>query len=418
MSTATHTSAAHPSEASTADDPSGARLDNEQGTLQNVRRWVSWTSVILVLMIVATVVAGLSGSSERPLDPNNPRGNGMQALAEVLRDEGVEITVVRGLDNLPQESALGSTVLISGTAFLSPDSGEDLLRYTRDADSVVILAPQDNLAEVLGVEATSQPISTPTAMVPECDSPLWEPEDRVTRGDALLDVDSSIAREDATTCLPPSPGYNAGGSRSGYLVEVAPASSQPSTVIVGFASALTNRYITEEANAATGLRLLGSTDELIWVIPGISDAGDQPPQSLLDVLPEAVVPATALGLVALFLLTLVRGRRLGKVTTEPLPVVIHAIETTTSRGRLYQEAKDRQRALASLQLAARRRLASRLGLSKGSTPEELVQAVAHATGRHTQEIHRLLVDPTVNNDATLVQIARDMRSLEDGIVTL
>ncbi len=413
MSTATQASSA-----TTDDTTADTALTAGPGPRRNIRRWSIWTAAVLVLMVVATFVAGLSGSSERPLDPNNPSANGMQALAEVLRDQGVEVTVVRGVENVAQGSAAGATVLISGTAFLSQDSGADLRAYTRDAESVVILSPEDNLPEVLDIDAESDPTSTATAMTPECDSAFWDAQDRVTRGDTLIDVDASIARDDATTCLPPSPGYNAGGSRSGYWVELAPTSSQPRTVIAGIASALTNEYITEQANAATGLRLLGSTDQLIWIIPSISDAGDQPPTSLTDVLPQSVVPATVLVLVALFALTMVRGRRLGKVTTEPLPVVIQAIETTTSRGRLYQEARDRRRALASLQLASRRRLASRLGLVVSSRPEEIVQAVAHATGRHTHEVHRLLVDPTVDDDATLVQIARDVRSLEDGIVNL
>ncbi len=388
------------------------------GSRRNVRRWSIWGAVILVLMVVATYVAGVSGSSDRPLDPDNPGADGMQALAEVLRDQGVEITVVRGLDNLSSASAVGGTVLISSTAYLSTDSGADLQDYTRDADSVVILSPEGNLADVLGVDAETDARVTPTAMAPECDSSVWDPQDRVSRGDTLIEVGAGIARDDARTCLPPSPGYNAGGSRSGYWVELAPRASQPRTVVAGIAMALTNDYVDEEANAVTGLRLLGSTDRLVWVIPSISDAGDQPPTSLTDVLPRSVIPATVLILVALLALTVVRGRRLGRVTTEPLPVLIHAIETTTSRGRLYQEARDRPRALASLQLAARRRLASRLGLAVGSTPEEVVQAVAQATGRPAPDVHRLLVDPTVDDDATLVQIARDVRSLEDGIVTL
>ncbi|MGB6020763.1 MAG: DUF4350 domain-containing protein [Ornithinimicrobium sp.] len=396
--------------ASSVEDPGVSRW--------NVRRWSVWGAVILVLMVVATYVAGVSGSSERPLDPDNPGEDGMQALAEVLRDQGVEIAVVRGLDNLPSASAGGATVLISSTAYLSDASGADVRAYTQDADSVVILSPEGNLSDVLGVDVETDARSTPTAMAPECDSTFWAPQDRVSRGDTLLDVSADIAREDALTCLPPSPGYNAGGSRSGYWVELAPRSSQPRTVVAGIATALTNAYVVEEANAATGLRLLGSTDRLVWVIPSISDAGDQPPVSLTDVLPSAVVPAAVLVLVALLALTVVRGRRLGRVTTEPLPVLIHAIETTTSRGRLYQEARDRPRALASLQLAARRRLASRLSLAVGSTPEEVVQAVAHATGRPVLDVHRLLVDPTVDDDATLVQIARDVRSLEDGMVTL
>ncbi|MGB3828251.1 MAG: DUF4350 domain-containing protein [Ornithinimicrobium sp.] len=392
--------------------------DTAAGGRRRVGQWTMWAAVVLVLMVLATLLAGLGGSSERPLDPNNPTANGMQALAEVLRDRGVEVEVVRGVGNLPPEPVDGATVLVSTTTYLSADSGRELRAYSRAASSLVILSPEDNLLEVFDIDAAAEPISTPTSMSPECSSALWEAGDRVSRGDTLIDLDVGVSREDSTICLPPSPGYNAGGSRSGYLVELAQAPSHPRTVIAGLSSALTNRYITQEANAATGLRLLGQSDRLVWIIPSISDAGDATPVSLVDVLPESVVPATVLALVATGVWALVRGRRLGKVTTEPLPVVIHAIETTASRGRLYQEARDRSRALASLQLASRRRLASRLGLSMTSTPDHVVQAVALATGRHTHDVHRLLADPEVGDDATLVQIAREVRSLEDGMVTL
>src|SRR5690606_34011616 len=125
---------------------------------------------------------------------------------------------------------------------------------------------------------------------------------------------------------------------------------------------------------------------------------------------EATVPAVVLLLAALGAVMVWRGRRLGPVVTEPLPAVIRSVETTQSRARMYRRARDRRRALAALQLAARRRLAIRLGLSRHAPTEAVVQAVAQASGRHTQEIHRLLADPAADDDETLVRTARELRA--------
>ncbi len=388
------------------------------------RRWVLWISVVLVLMLIVTFIAGRSGASGAALDPNNPGPDGMQALAQVLGDQGVGVQVVRGVSNLPDGSANGATVMVSTTNLLSKDSGEDLLNYVNDASSFVILSPADNLHEVFDIDVDVNVLNTPTAMSPECENTLWDARDQVTNGDTLLEVDSTIGPDEVTICLPPSPGYNTGGARSGYLVEVdregidqdgIDPNRAASTTLAGVGSSLTNANILDQANAATGLRLLGSSDRLIWVIPSIRDAGELSPTGLFDVLPAPMLPSIVLLLLALGVWALVRGRRLGPVTTEPLPVIIHAIETTTSRGRLYREARDRPRAMASLQLATRQRLASRLGLALGANPEQVVTAVAAATGRHTGEINRLLVDTNVDDDDTFVQIARDLRSLEEGI---
>lgn len=390
-----------------------------KATPHPARRWVLWISVVLGAMVIVTLVAGRSGSSDALFDPDNPGPDGMQALAQVLGDEGVDVQVVRGVGSLPAGSAQGATVLVSTTDFLAAPSGDDVLRYASDADSVVILSPADNLRDVFDIDVDTSSTTTPTAMSPECDNPLWDAGDQVTDADTLLAVGEAINRDDATICLPPSPGYNAGGARSGYLVTVdrsgAEKSSQTPTTLAGIGASLTNANILNQANAATGVRLLGGSDRLIWVIPSIRDAGELPPTGLFDVMPAPFLPSIFILLLALGLWAFVRGRRLGPVTTEPLPVIIRAIETTASRGRLYREARDRSRAVASLQLAARRRLASRLGLAAGTSPEQVVSAVAAATGRHTDDITRVLVDTSVNDDDTLVQIARDLRSLEEGI---
>ncbi|HKJ12643.1 MAG TPA: DUF4350 domain-containing protein [Ornithinimicrobium sp.] len=394
----------------------GAAGGDAGGRPRRAPRWVTWGLVVLGLSAVMTVLVGQSGSSTRPLDPDNPEGEGMQALARVLDQRGVQVDVVRGVDNLPEGSAAGATVLVAGTGLLSADSGEEVLAYARPASSLVVLSPADNLRGTLeiGVEVTDR--LTTTSMSPECDLGLWNADERVSRADRRLRVDEDVPRDEAVTCLPPSPGFNAGGAREGHLVEFAATPDSPRIVVAGLGSALTNEHIAADANAATGLRLLGQSGRLVWVIPTVADAGEIPPQGLFDVLPDPLLPSMVVIVVALVVWSLVRGRRLGPVSTESLPVVVRAIETTTSRGRLYQEAQDRRRALASLQLSARQRLTRRLGLPAGTASEDdVVAEVSSVSGRSQHEVRRLLLDPTADDDDTLVRTAREVRSLEEGL---
>ena len=89
-------------------------------------------------------------------------------------------------------------------------------------------------------------------------------------------------------------------------------------------------------------------------------------------------PASVLVGVAVVLLAVVRGRRLGRLVREPLPVVVRAIETTESRGRLYRRAGDRERAAAVLRAGTAQRLTARLALARGAAPAALVGAVSAA----------------------------------------
>ncbi len=385
---------------------------------RRTRGWVIGVSAVLLLVVIATYLIGRAGSSTRPYDPDNPGPGGLQAIAQVLQDQGVDVQVTRGVSNADDRAPSNATVLVVGTEYLSPQSGADVVRYAQDASMLVVLDPGPNLREALDVPIDVGFTATSTPISPECDLDLWAPGERISSASGLLTVDAGNEGAAVTTCLPPSPGYNLGGARSGYLVQIAAEGSRPPLRIAAIGDALVNGTITEQANAATGLRLLGSTDTLIWVVPGIGDAGEQPPSGLFDVLPPPVLPSMVLIVLSLVMLSLVAGRRFGRVATEPLPVIIHAIETTASRGRLYQDAKDRSRALASLQLAARRSIAVRLGLPSSATPEEVVAATAVATGGHTDELHHLLTDTTAVNDETLVRTARDLRALEDGISTL
>nr|WP_306270162.1 DUF4350 domain-containing protein [Ornithinimicrobium sp. HY1793] len=356
-------------------------------------------------------------ANELPFDPDNPEDNGMQALARVLEQEGVDVTVARGLPQLLGTTVSSdTTVLVAGTALIGEDAGEQISAYAEGAGRVVVLSPESNTGAVLDLPVEGGNYAQVGAAAPHCEASLltWRDGDEISGANRLVEMTSNSDGDE--TCFPPTPGYNAGGAQSGFVIELPATGERPDTVVAGIATSLTNQHITDDANAAAGLRLLGAHPHLVWYIPAISDAGDTAPQSLIDVLPDAFVPSVVLLVLALLATMIWRGRRLGPVVTEPLPAIIRSVETTQSRSRMYRRAQDRDRALAALQLAARRRLAARVGLTKHAQPEQIVRAVAEATGRHTDELHRLLVDASAPDDETLVRIAREVRSLEEGMI--
>lgn len=379
------------------------------------RRWIIWSAVVLALVLLSAVISGLSARQGADLDPDNPDANGGQATARVLADQGVQVEVVRGLSALRNTDTTGATVLVAGTAYLSPDSGERLIEHTRNAEELLVLDPTVDVGEILDLPVSASGFSNDNTLAPDCDvdTGLWREGDRLRGADTLIEVTDRDT--EAAICLPPSAGFNAGGSRAGHVVRLPAVSGRPQTTVLGIGPSLRNDQVTEAANAATWLRLLGAGNAgLVWYLPAPGDAGTDNPRSLTDVLPDPVVPSAALAVLALGVLALVRGRRLGPVVAEPLPVVVRSIETTQSRARLYQSAHDRRRALAVLQLASRRRWAARLGLSPTSDPDAVVAAVSAATGAPGAHIARLLTDPTAPDDPTLVRIARELRSLDEG----
>ena len=118
---------------------------------------------------------------------------------------------------------------------------------------------------------------------------------------------------------------------------------------------------------------------------------------------------------AVLALCLWRGRRLGRLVAEPLPVVVRAVETTESRGRLYRKARDRSRAVAVLQAATARRLTSYLGLATGTDVAAVAAAAASVSGRRYDDVLRLLGPATVPDDASMLELATTLAALEKEV---
>jgi len=165
------------------------------------------------------------------------------------------------------------------------------------------------------------------------------------------------------------------------------------------------------------LRALGRHQLLVWYIPSSEDLApiqsDAPPAG--DLVPPVVrVLALQLLLVAAFA-AFWRGRRLGRIVTERMPVVVRSGETTRGRGRLYRRARSYGHAAAALRAGAAARSTTRLGLPRSAPPPVVIDALARATGRPRPQIEGLLYGPPPTNDLGLAQLARDLDHLESEV---
>ena len=157
----------------------------------------------------------------------------------------------------------------------------------------------------------------------------------------------------------------------------------------------------------------------MWWLPSANDPlqfAEDAPVELSDLIPPWVGWALLQVIVAVLLTVWWRGRRLGRVVIEPLPVVVRATETVEGRARLYRRSSARGRAADALRGSTTGRLRTRLSLPRGVPLTEVVAAVAVRTGRPETEIAALLTpgdDPT--DDAGLTRLAQALDNLENEV---
>jgi len=353
------------------------------------------TLVVGGAFVLATLVAVATTSSSAysdPLDPANAEPSGARAVARVLEHQGVRVSVARGAQALDRTTLdERTTVVVTSAENLGPSTTRGLLDHLGSASLVVVDPPTGalrlfDLPE--GVRMRDQ-----GAVRGRCAD---------VRFDRLrVRVDRATAYPGAGACFPTDDG--------GFLVR---AAGRPVTVL-GAGDLLSNEQVTDADNAAVALRLLGSRDRLVWYVPSLDDLGYGDAVSLGSLLPRWLAPGLWLLGLSVLALALWRGRRLGPLVTEPLPVTVTAIESTRSRGRLYRKAADRGHAAAVLRRGARARIAGHLRLPLDGPPDALVAAVSAHTGTDPGIVRGLLADADPpRNDKDLTQLARDLAELD------
>ncbi len=356
------------------------------------------TAVLVAAFVAAVAVALWSGggaSTSTPLDPNNPGPDGAQALAQVLGDEGVDVEVARSIADLEDvEAGDDLTVVVTSTQYLGQDVIDRMLDHVGDA-RVILVEPGEGVLAALGFDFHSS-----SALV---DDDRWDADcdDQLMEG-LTLEVDRSQVFDTA--------GCFTDANRS-VLVE------RDNVTLFGAGDALTNDQVVRGDNAAVTLRLLGQTDRLLWFIPSYDDLSAGDGVSAETLLPRWIRPGLWLAAIIGLVVIAWRVRRLGPLAVEPLPVVVKAIETTRSRGRLYRKAGDRAHAAAGLRAATRTRAAERLRLGAGHDEAALIRDVARHVGRPEAEIAAIIgtQGPAPGSDRDLISLATDLATLEEEV---
>ncbi|KOX22322.1 hypothetical protein ADL05_04535 [Nocardiopsis sp. NRRL B-16309] len=354
--------------------------------------------VLVTALVVAAVLLSL-GNEQFPegyLEPGSVSPDGARALVRIL-EEDRDVEVVRS--SADAEEALadagGDVVLV---VFLDhrllPEELDSLAAL--EADTVLVQPTLRSLeAFAPGVDVTGR------ADPDEVLAPLCTMTEAVAAGDAEVGGELYGAPEGsgAVGCYPAGSGD--------ALIRVDDGAS--TTTVLGTGAPLTNTELDDEGNAALALNLMAAED-VVWLRP------DPPRQegsaTLVELLPLglrwSLVPLVA----ALVLLALWRGRRMGPLVPESLPVAVQAAETTRGRAALYRSRKARDRAALAMRTGFLDRAVPKLGLASDVGDEAVVSALAARTGDDPAVLSALLhpadPDPFTADDGALVRLADEL----------
>jgi hypothetical protein len=109
-----------------------------------------------------------------------------------------------------------------------------------------------------------------------------------------------------------------------------------------------------------------------------------------------------------------RGRRLGPLVFEPLPVVVKAVETAEGRARMYHDSHAIDQARDNLRAGTLVRLAGKLRVGPGATADSVIEAVSRLTGRPPADVRELL-NHRPGSESRLVAWAQELNNLEKEV---
>jgi hypothetical protein len=364
-----------------------------------------WVVMALVLVLLAAAALALSGNGADTarLSATSPAPTGAQGLVRVLRQDGVAVKAPRTLRAALSDAGTApgdsTVVLYDPSALLTTTQ----LQTLATASAALVLIEPNTLA----LDALAPHVAQAGAVVSsiahaDCSLQAVRRAGTVSglaRGYRILDHAA-----DATGCL---------GRDGVYSLIRIPGTDQTVTVL-GATTTLTNGSILQDGNAALALGLFGDTSHVVWYRPSLGDTTGIVQDGNLPT-PAWVFPVAILAGLVLVAAGVWRGRRLGPLVVERMPVVVRASETLEGRARLYQKSSTRTHALDALRIGAIGRLARLCGLSVGAGTDDVVGAVARATGRDPAVLRSLLLDELPGHDRRLVQLSDDLRTLERDV---
>ncbi|MDI3389444.1 DUF4350 domain-containing protein [Streptomyces sp. B-S-A8] len=364
---------------------------------------------LVVLLVAGLAIAGVrSGGHHGRLDPRSADPYGSRAVSELLADRGVTTRVVTTSKAAAAATGPDSTLLIATPDLLTGEQQSTLNDAMRRASGrTVLVAPGQASVGTLTPGVRAERPSNETTLRPACSLPEAESAGNADTGG--IRYSSNLSR--TTSCY----------SSQGLPTLLRIRSGAGDTVLLGAPDILYNDRLDKHGNASLALQLLGSRPHLVWYLPSVSDpsAADSGDRSFFELIPSGWSWAALQLSVAAVLAALWRGRRLGPLVQERLPVAIRASEAVEGRARLYSKARARDRAAKALRSATRTRLARLVGVppARAHAPETLLPAVSARLPDASGYLHALLFGPPPPDDAALITLADRLDALEREVRT-
>lgn len=357
-----------------------------------------WSLIGVLVLAVAFAASQLAASgpgARGTLDPESRNGTGALALAEILRDQGVEVEVVRTRAAAVAALDDDATLAMTNPYTLSDEAIDALIA---PAERVVFLSASTHLLGELGIGETAQ--VAPGTVTAECEIPEFAHVGAI-RPDRVF-----AAADGVTACF-------GDDDAAAVLVD---DGDQHRTVVDG-TRLFSNAALAEDGNAALALAVLGQEDRVVWYVPSFEDTDIEgtAPDTLGDLTPDWVTPAILLLLAAGLAVAVARGQRFGPLVAETLPVTVRASETMHGRARLTARAGDAAHAAQALREGARARLARRLGLAAHAHTDEIADAASDRLRIPRGSLQDLLDGPPPRDDAALIHLARRLDELETAV---
>jgi hypothetical protein len=367
------------------------------------RQAAYWVVVGVMLLAFAATMGLISRVSTLgdAFSANESAPMGSRALVEVLRNQGVDVTTPASLD-----ATLSSlTSPASGTTLVMADprgimTVEQWAQLDGLADTLLIIEPPAAALEALAPKvAPGVRVSAEVRDDAGCSLPAAQRAASITAGGLSLDV---VGEESTQACF--------SGTGGSALVTLAQESGG-ALYLLGAGSVVQNGSIGQQGNAALALGLAGEHPHVVWYVASVADL-DASDTSAADLFPGWVNPLAWLAVLVGLAAAVWRGRRLGPVVVENLPVTVSTTETMEGRARLYSRGGSRLRAIDALRVGALRRLAHSLGLGPAAGVDEIMASVASIVAVDRARLRVLLLDGVPGDDRELVRLSDELLELE------
>ncbi|MBU4465834.1 MAG: DUF4350 domain-containing protein [Actinobacteria bacterium] len=366
------------------------------------RRAWGWAAIAIGLVLAGLVGMALAGAGQwaerAPLDPESSGPSGGRALAQILGERGVQVTIVR--DRAGALAALGrgdTTLVIPDSPFLSDEA---LLELTGAAADVVVIEPHGRGMRLLFPGAEVSGFGSTDAIAPNCAFEAAHRSGPIVAGTLFAGADDAVA------CYPTEGG-------SALLTRV---QGDGRVSAIDGSALFDNAHLAENGNAALAVNLLGTRTTLVWFVPTLADSDrTDASASLGDLTPAWVSPAIVLLLCAALAAAIWRGRRFGPLVAENLPVTVRAAETTEGRARLYARSRDTLHTADQLRIGALGRIARLLALGPSASAVEISDAAAQRVGADSGRVRGILIDSVPATERQLMTLSDDLHDLEMAV---